>query len=118
MRGTDEQTATRFSYLSPDALVPADHPLHSIRPLVNAALERLSPQFSRLYSLGGRASIAPEKLLRALLLEAFYGVRPERQWMEQGHLQHAVPLVHRAVDGCAGVGCDRVDQEPRAPAGG
>ena len=50
---------------------------------MNAALERLSPQFSRLYSTGGRASIAPEKLLRALLLQAFYGVRSERQLMEQ-----------------------------------
>jgi transposase len=83
MRGTDEQTGALFSYLSPDALVPADHPLRAIRPLVNAALERLSPQFGRLYSPGGRASIAPEKLLRALLLQAFYGVRSERQLMEQ-----------------------------------
>jgi transposase len=83
MRGTDEQTGALFSYLSPDALVPSDHPLRAIRPLVNAALERLSPQFSRLYAPGGRASIAPEKLLRALLLQAFYGVRSERQLMEQ-----------------------------------
>ena len=83
MRGTDEQTGAMFSYLSPDALVPPDHPLRSIRPLVNAALERLSPQFSKLCSPGGRTSIAPEKLLRALLLQAFYGVRSERQLMEQ-----------------------------------
>ncbi len=83
MRGTDDQTGALFSYLSPDALVPPDHPLRAIRPLVNAALERLSPQFSQLYSPGGRASIAPEKLLRALLLQAFYGVRSERQLMEQ-----------------------------------
>jgi transposase len=83
MRGTDEQTGALFSYLSPDVLVPAEHPLRAIRPLVNTALERLSPQFSRLYAPGGRASIAPEKLLRALLLQAFYGVRSERQLMEQ-----------------------------------
>jgi transposase len=83
VRGTDEQTGALFSYLSPEALVSSDHPLRSIRPLVNSALERLSPQFSRLYSPGGRASIAPEKLLRALLLQAFYGVRSERQLMEQ-----------------------------------
>jgi len=49
----------------------------------NAALEKLSPRFSKLYATGGRASIAPEKLLRALLLQAFYGVRSERQLMEQ-----------------------------------
>lgn len=83
MRGTDDQTGALFSYLSPDALVTAGHPLRSVRPLVNTALGRLSPQFSRLYASGGRASIAPEKLLRALLLQAFYGVRSERQLMEQ-----------------------------------
>ena len=83
MRGTDDQSGALFSYLSPDVLVPPDHPLRAIRPLVNAALDRLSAQFSRLYSPGGRASIAPEKLLRALLLQAFYGVRSERQLMEQ-----------------------------------
>jgi transposase len=83
MRGTDDQNGALFSYLSPDVLVPSDHPLRAILPLVNAALERLSPEFSRLYSPRGRASIAPEKLLRALLLQAFYGVRSERQLMEQ-----------------------------------
>jgi transposase len=83
MRGADEQTGALFSYLSPDAMVPQDHPLRAIRPLVNAALARLSPDFARLYAPTGRASIAPEKLLRALLLQAFYTVRSERQLMEQ-----------------------------------
>ncbi len=83
MRGADTQTGALFSYLSPDALVPRDHPLQAIRPLVNAALETLSAEFSKLYAPAGRASIAPEKLLRALLLQAFYGVRSERQLMEQ-----------------------------------
>src|SRR3982751_4178284 len=83
MRGADEQTGALFSYLSPEAMVPKDHPLRAIRPLVNAAVARLSPDFARLYALTGRASIAPEKLLRALLLQAFYSVRSERQLMEQ-----------------------------------
>jgi transposase len=83
MRGADEQTGALFSYLSPETLIPADHPLRAIRPLVNAALAKLSPQFSALYAPGGRTSIAPEKLLRALLLQAFYGVPSERQLMEQ-----------------------------------
>src|SRR3954471_8854558 len=83
MRGADEQTGTLFSYLSPEAMVPKDHPLRAIRPLVNAALARLSPDFARLYAATGRVSIAPEKLLRALLLQAFYSVRSERQLMEQ-----------------------------------
>ena len=83
MRGADEQTGALFSYLSPDAMVPQDHPLRVIRPLVNAALARLSSDFDRLHAPTGRTSIAPEKLLRALLLQAFYTVRSERQLMEQ-----------------------------------
>jgi transposase len=83
MRGADEQTGALFSYLSPEALVPRQHPLRPIRRLVNAALEKLSGNFDTLYPGSGRPSIAPEKLLRALLLQAFYGVRSERQLMEQ-----------------------------------
>lgn len=83
MRGADEQTGALFSYLSAEALVPRDHPLRAIRPLVNRALEQLSPTFDTLYASTGRTSIAPERLLRALLLQAFYGVRSERQLMEQ-----------------------------------
>ena len=64
-----------FSYLSPEALVPTGHPLRLIRPVVNAALDRLSAEFDTLYASGGRDSIAPGKLLRALLLQAFYSVR-------------------------------------------
>ena len=59
MRGADEQTGALFSYLSPEAMVPKDHPLRAIRPLVNAALMRLSPAFARLYAPTGRVSIAP-----------------------------------------------------------
>ena len=83
MRGTDRQTAQMFSYLSPAAMVPQDHPLRVIRPLANAAPDRLSPAFSKLYSAIGRPSIPPEQLLRALLLRAFFSVRSERQLMEQ-----------------------------------
>ena len=83
MRGADCQTAAMFSYVSPETLVPQDHPLRAIRPLVNAALERLSGRFERMYAPRGRASIAPEKLLRALLLQALFSVRSERQLVEQ-----------------------------------
>ena len=85
MRGADRQTGKMFSYASPESLVPKDHPLRVIRPLVNAALDRLSGRFEAIYSPFGRESIAPEKLLRALLLQAFFGVRSERQLMEQRH---------------------------------
>lgn len=83
MRGDDKQTASLFSYVSCEARVPADHPLRPIRAIVDEALEILSPDFEAMYSPIGRPSIAPEKLLRALLLQAFYTIRSERQLMEQ-----------------------------------
>jgi transposase len=72
-----------FSYLSPEARVPQDHPLRVIRTLVDEVLHDLSPTFDTLYSQIGRPSIPPEKLLRALLLQVLYTVRSERQLMEQ-----------------------------------
>jgi transposase len=83
MRGGDDRTDSLFSYQSLESLVPLDHPLRAIRGVVSAALERLSGEFQKLYSPYGRASIAPEKLLRALLIQAFFGIRSERQLMEQ-----------------------------------
>ena len=83
MRGGDDRTEGLFSYVSCEARVPADHPLRPIRAISDEALEVLSPEFEGLYSKVGRPSIAPEKLLRALLLQAFYSIRSERQLMEQ-----------------------------------
>jgi transposase len=83
MRGGDARTEALFSYVSREARVPGDHPLRAIREIVNAALAALSPEFEKLYAQSGRPSIPPEKLLRALLLQAFYSVRSERQLMEQ-----------------------------------
>lgn len=83
MRGEDQDTGGLFSYVSCEARVPADHPLRGIRAIVDEALEVLSPTFEQLYSKMGRPSIAPEKLMRALLLQAFYSIRSERQLMEQ-----------------------------------
>ena len=83
MRGSDEQTGSLFSYVSCEARVPTDHPLRLIRAVVDEALDVLWPEFDRLYARIGRPGIAPEKLLRALLLQAFYSVRSERQLMEQ-----------------------------------
>src|SRR5437588_2939035 len=83
MRGRDHQRGHLGGYVDPEAMVPADHPLRQIRPLVNTALARLSPEFDQLYSLTGRPSIPPEQLLRALLLQAFFTLRSERQLMEQ-----------------------------------
>ena len=83
MRGNDDRSENFFSYLRLEDRVPADHPLRAIRELVDVALAELSPAFSKLYARDGRPSIPPERLLRALLLQAFYTVRSERQLMEQ-----------------------------------
>jgi transposase len=83
MRGQDEGQAAMFSYLSPERRVPKDHPLRPIRELVDAALKQLSPRFDDLYADSGRPSIAPERLLRALLLQILYTVRSERMLVEQ-----------------------------------
>jgi transposase len=83
MRGEDQRPGGLFSYVDLEARVPADHPLRPIRAIVEDALSALSGAFAALYSHLGRPSIAPERLLRALLLQAFYSVRSERLLMEQ-----------------------------------
>lgn len=83
MRGTDGRSRELFSYVDLEQRVPASHPLRAIRGLVDAAFFELSGDFSELYSAIGRPSISPEMLLRAMLLQAFYSVRSERQLMER-----------------------------------
>ena len=83
MRGEDSKQEAMFSYLSPEKRVPAEHPLRRIREMVDRVLTEMSPRFARLYADVGRPSIAPERLLRALLLQIFYSVRSERLLMEQ-----------------------------------
>ena len=83
MRGDDPRNDAMFSYVTPEARVRADHPLRPIRRMTDAALVRLSPRFDRLYAATGRPSIAPEKLLRALLLQMLYSIRSERLLMEE-----------------------------------
>jgi transposase len=82
MRGQDTQQAGLFSDLSPEERVPATHPLRLIRRSVDAALVALSPKLETRYARTGRPSIAPEKLLRALLLQVLYSLRSERLLME------------------------------------
>ncbi|MDQ2924005.1 MAG: IS5 family transposase [Acidobacteriota bacterium] len=83
MRGDDIQQGAVFSYVSAEQRVARDHPLRAIRSMVDEALGSLCSHFDTLYANGGRPSIAPEKLIRALLLQALYSVRSERQLMEQ-----------------------------------
>ncbi len=83
MRGQDARQAQMFSYVSLEERIPADHPLRAIRAITDKALRSLSPLFNQLYAPSGRDSIPPERLLRALLLQALYSVRSERQLMEQ-----------------------------------
>lgn len=83
MRGTDEATGSLFSYVDLEERIPARHPLRKVRRIVNDALAGLDAEFDRLYSAEGRPSIAPERLLRASLIQILFSVRSERQLMEQ-----------------------------------
>lgn len=84
MRGSDERAGFLFSYVDLEARVRSDHPLRPIREIANAALADLTEAFDRLYPPRlGRPSIPPERLLRAMLLQAFYGIRSERRLMER-----------------------------------
>jgi len=83
MRGDDQQQFSAFSYVAPEDRVPQDHPLRPIRKSVDEVLRAMSREFDRLYAETGRASIAPERLLRALLLQVFYSIRSERMLIEQ-----------------------------------
>ena len=103
-----------------DDFVPTSHPLRPIRKMVNAALVKMDALLGSMYEAdikGGRPSIAPEKLLRAMLLQIFYSVRSERQLMEQTHYNllfrcFAGSLVHWPGHGRCGVGAQRVQQKP------
>src|SRR5688500_3001776 len=83
MRGTDKRSGELFSYVDLEQRVRADHPLRAIREVADEALGALSGDFAKLYSGMGRPSIPPEMLLRAMLLQAFYSIRSERQLMER-----------------------------------
>src|SRR6201984_3413014 len=83
MRGGDRLQSAMFSYLSPETRVRKEHPLRAIRAMVDSALREMSPLFDEMYSELGRPSIAPEKLLRAQLLQMLYSVRSERLLMEE-----------------------------------
>ena len=83
MRGAFEDQGGLFSYISPEARVPPNHPLRKIREFVCEVLSELNHSLGKLYASEGRPSIPPEQLLSALLLQVFYGVRSERQLMEQ-----------------------------------
>ena len=109
MRGEDPKQEAMFSYVSPEQRVPQDHPLRPVREMVDTILKEMSGCFARLYSERGRPSIAPERLLRALLLQIFYSVRSERLLTEpiaqaffQRVLGQAKPYLsdeHFTVDG-------------------
>jgi transposase len=83
MRGEDARSGALFSYVDLESRVPKAHPLRVIRDMANEALAALAGEFSALYASTGRPSIPPEKLLRAMLLQAFYSIRSERQLMER-----------------------------------
>src|SRR3977135_3661207 len=83
MRGDDQQQGQVFSYVSAEDRVPQDHPLRAVRRSVDQVLREMTREVDRAYAKTGRPSIAPERLLRALLLQVFYSIRSERLLMEQ-----------------------------------
>src|ERR1039457_4061917 len=83
MRGDDEQQSGVFSYISAEQRVPQNHPLRTVRKMVDEVLAELSPRFAKMYAKRGRPSIAPERLIRALLLQVLYTIRSERLLVEQ-----------------------------------
>jgi transposase len=83
VRGADERNGSLFSYVDLEARVPTDHPLRVIRRIADEALDGMSAKFDACYGRIGRPSIAPERLMRALLVQAFYSIRSERQLMER-----------------------------------
>src|ERR1700690_1867859 len=83
MRGEDEKQSAMFSYVTLEQRIAKDHPLRSIRLMTDQALQRMSGNLDDLYSATGRPSIAPERLMRGLLLQVLYSVRSERQLIEQ-----------------------------------
>ena len=114
MRGPDVMQDTLFAVRSLESYVPTDHPLRPVRDILNDALKRMDPLFAAMYAPDGRDSIAPEKLLRALMLQVLYGVRSERMVIEQLGLQPAVSLVCRGVDAGRSVGSLDLFQESRS----
>jgi hypothetical protein len=82
LHGEDPKREGVFSYASPEKQVPADHPLRAVREMVDGMLKEMSPRFAGLYAEVGRSAIAPERLLRALLLQIFYSLHSERMLME------------------------------------
>lgn len=83
MRGDDIKTEAMFYYLSPESMIPQDHPMRPIRRMVDQALAELSPEFDKMYSRIGRPSIPPEKLLKGLLIQTLFSIRSVRQLMDQ-----------------------------------
>ena len=83
MRGEDQKQTAMYSYVTLTQRIPADHPARLLRALADRALARLDSEFDKLYAATGRPSIAPERLLRAMLLMILYSIRSERQLMEQ-----------------------------------
>ena len=83
MRGDAERQTNMLLAVTPDSFIPDDHPIPRIKPIVDSALQRLSPLFGTMYSKHGRPSIPPEHLLKASLLIALYSIRSERQFCER-----------------------------------
>ncbi len=114
MRGSDKQTGSLFSYVNLEERVPSRHPLRKIKGVVDAALVSLDADFERVYAGDGRPSIAPERLMRAALVQILFSIRSEAAHGAARSTTCFLSLVRGVVDRRAGVGARRVHQEPRS----
>ena len=117
MRGRHEDQEVMLAYVNLEERVPKDHPLRTIKAVADEALGRLSPEFDRMYSRVGRASVPPERLLKASLLISLYSVRSERAFCEELELQSTVSLVLGHEPDGAELRPDVVHQEPETTSG-
>jgi transposase len=95
MRGTTSRQATMLSTLTSDSLIPLDHPIRRIKPLVEAVLAELAAEFDAMYARTGRQSVPPEHLLKATVLMALYSIRSERQFLRTALLRLAIQVLPR-----------------------
>ena len=114
MRGDERIQDGMFSYVRLEQRVPEDHPLRAVRKLTDQVLRSLSPGFDELYAASGRPSIAPEYILRALLLQVFYSIRSERLLVEQIDYNLLFSLVRRPRHGRCSVEPRGVFEEPES----
>ena len=117
MRGTPDRQLAMLTTLSPEDLIPADHPIRRIRVVVDAVLAELDDEFDAMYATTGRPSVPPEQLLKATVLMAMYSIRSRAGVLRTAELRLVVQVVPGPADRREGVRRDDVLEEPPTAVG-